>query len=284
MALPDLLFEVLDESFMPVPPGQPGELHVSGPGVARGYLHRDDLTASRFVDRPGSPSGRSYRTGDRVVQLEDGQYGYLGRTDDQIKVRGFRIEPAEVEAVLAGHPDVGSSIVVARDYGEGDVRLVAYLLPTASVASDQAWFERVHGQVADLAVQTLPVHMRPSTYLPLAALPLTANGKVDRSALPWPGLDGRSGSGNEAEGLTATQAVIADLWCSILDVPSVDVDDDFFDLGGTSLALVRMFDLMNQSFGTDLDITVLLDGATVAVLAAGVDGAAGILATAQRKG
>ena len=184
--LPDLCFELLDESGAPVAPGQPGELYVSGPGLARGYLNRGDLTASRFLGLPGA---RSYRTGDRLLALDDGQYVYLGRTDDQIKVRGFRVEPGEIEAVLTGHAEVGGSIVVARDHGEGDVRLVAYLLPAAGVAADQAWVDRVQGEVADLVAQALPTHMRPSAYLPLETLPLTANGKVDRSALPWTGHD-----------------------------------------------------------------------------------------------
>ncbi len=280
--LPDLCFEVLDEHSTPVEPGRPGELYVGGPGVARGYLNRAELTASRFVVRPDRPGLRLYRTGDRVVQLEDGQYGYLGRTDDQIKVRGFRVEPGEVEATIVLHPEVGASVVVARDYGEGDVRLVAYLVPVAGRAPDQAWFDRVQREVAERLAQALPSHMRPSAYVPLDAVPVTSNGKIDRAALPWPTSGGRNGS--DGDGLTATEKAIADLWCSILDVDSVGVEDDFFDLGGTSLALVRMFDIVTQTFGAEVDIAVLLDGATVAVLAASVDRAAGTPSTIESAG
>lgn len=267
--LPHLDFLLLDESSAPVQDGEPGELYISGEGLARGYLNREDLTASRFVSLPEAPGGRLYRTGDLMARLDDGQYAYLGRNDDQLKVRGFRVEPGEIEAVLTDHPEVASSVVSAHDYGEGDVRLLAYLVPVPGLTPDQTWLDGVQEDLASRVADALPVHMRPSAYLPLAALPLTRNGKIDRAALPAPTRE--RDHANETEGLTATQSVIADLWCSVLDVASVGLHDDFFDIGGTSLALVRMFDLVNRYFGTDLDISVLLDGADVATLAVSVD-------------
>jgi acyl-coenzyme A synthetase/AMP-(fatty) acid ligase len=271
--LPDLDFTLIDEAGRPVPPGAPGELCIAGPGLARGYLNRDDLTAERFVAQPDAAGGRSYRSGDRAVRLEDGQYAYLGRTDDQIKVRGYRIEPREIEMHLAGSPQVSAIVVVPRDYGDGDVRLVAYVVPAPAVGSGEAWFDQVRADLAERAALGLPAHMRPSTYVPLDRLPLTANGKVDRSALPEPRRgDAAEGS---ADGFTPAQAVIADLWCSVLDLPTIGLDDDFFDLGGTSLALVRMFSRVNDMFATDMELDVLVDGATVGSLARHVSEALG---------
>jgi amino acid adenylation domain-containing protein len=309
--LPDLTFHVRGPGGEPVPDGQPGELYIEGPGVAAGYLHRPELTQERFSRRarptgaPGTGTGngrttgdgrgtddgqdgrsdptsahpnvRTFRTGDRVVRLDDGQYGYLGRTDDQIKIRGFRVEPGEVEAQLGRHPLVASAVVLPRDYGEDDVRLIAYVV-TAEASADGA-SEKLTGELRDLALR-LPAHLRPSAYEWLETLPLTPNGKVDRAALCARARDGHRldrGAGEPAPGSTdngTAQARITAIWQSVLDVDDVGPDTDFFDLGGTSLTLLRMFEQVNTAFGTDLDITVLIEGATVRSLAFHVDAVA----------
>ncbi|GAA3760253.1 amino acid adenylation domain-containing protein [Salinactinospora qingdaonensis] len=260
VALPGLEFLVLRESGEATDTGEAGELYISGTGVARGYLNRAQLTAERFVYPSQADGRRCYRTGDLVARDDSGEYRYLGRVDDQLKVRGFRIEPGEVEAALNTHPGVATSVVTAWDYGEGDVRLVAYLVP-AGEPVEAAWGQQ--GPVD--ALTALPSHMHPSAFVTLRSLPMTANGKVDRNALPDPR---QSGDGTEGSGLSAVQAEIAAIWRQVLGVAEVDLDGDFFDLGGTSLTLVRMFDRVNAHFNTDLDISVLVDEATVRSLAA----------------
>ncbi|WP_437605512.1 amino acid adenylation domain-containing protein [Sorangium sp. So ce834] len=270
--LPDLRFYLLDEAGQPVPDGVPGELYVAGAGVARGYLNRPELTAERFLRSPfGDADGTHlYRSGDRVVRRPNGEYAYLGRTDDQIKVRGFRIEPREIELCLNGHPEVLASVVVPHDYGDGDVRLVAYLVPRPGVQLDISWASKIGADLQARATAALPVHMRPSAYVAMASLPLTAHGKIDRAALPAPA----AGQRLESTGVSATSPTemwVEALWREILDVPRVGKDDDFFDLGGTSLALIRMFGRVNDRFGTDLDPAVMGDGATIAQLASSID-------------
>lgn len=268
--LPDLAFHVLDEDGAPVTAGQPGELHIAGAGVSRGYLRRPDLTAERFTTLTDS-SGRGhrcYRTGDRVVALGAGGYGYLGRTDDQLKIRGYRVEPGEVEAVIAGHPGVSAAVVTSHDYGCGDVRLIAYVVPRSAGGAPAA-------ELGQLAAEFLPPHLRPSGYVTLPELPLTVNGKTDRTRLPAPtretALAPASASTPDDSALSDTERRISRIWQDVLQVPRVGTDVDFFDLGGTSLSLLRMFNQVNEEFRTDLDITVLIDGATVEVLARNID-------------
>jgi amino acid adenylation domain-containing protein len=270
--LPDLDFHVLDEDLAPVGTGLPGELYIAGAGLTRGYLGRPGLNKERFVGLPG-PGGlehRCYRTGDRVIALPEGGYGYLGRVDDQLKVRGHRVEPGEIEAFLLRHADVSAAVVVARDRGDGDVRIVAYV---ASPSEGTALAARLGEAVA----AELPPYMRPSSYVVLPELPLTLNGKVDKNRLPVygsvpdftpsyvePGAD---------RDFTETEQRVGDIWRSVLDVTDVDRDVDFFDFGGTSLSLVRMLDRVNEAFGIKLDVTVLIDGATIGALACQVDNA-----------
>ncbi|MEU4927284.1 amino acid adenylation domain-containing protein [Streptomyces yokosukanensis] len=270
--LADLGFHALDERGRPVPDGTAGELYLSGAGLARGYLGRPELNKERFVELPG-PDGamlRCYRTGDRVVALGDGGYGYLGRVDDQMKIRGYRIEPGEIEAVLVQHAQVSAAVAVAHDYGAGDLRIVAYV---ASATPADVLAPRL----GERAAAVLPPHMRPSAYVVLPALPLTLNGKVDKARLPEPTAEAAlapiavdpDGTG----GLTGTEERIALIWQTVLELPEVGRDTDFFDLGGTSLSLLRMFGQVNEEFGTDLDITVLIEGATVEALARQIDAA-----------
>ncbi|MFJ2815835.1 amino acid adenylation domain-containing protein [Streptomyces sp. NPDC087294] len=270
--LSDLAFHVLDDNGRPVPDGTPGELYLSGAGLARGYLDRPELDKERFLELadPDGTVRRCYRTGDRVVALADGDHGYLGRTDDQLKIRGYRVEPGEVEAVLLADGAVSAAVAVAHSYGDHDVRLLAYV---ASDLTGRDLAPRLGARAATL----LPPHLRPSAYLVLPELPLTLNGKVDRARLPEPTADTvHAPIAVETDGtphLTDTERRIAEIWRTVLDLPEVDTESDFFDLGGTSLSLLRMFAATNDAFGTDLDITVLIDGATVAALARHIDAA-----------
>ncbi|MFJ4541842.1 amino acid adenylation domain-containing protein [Streptomyces tibetensis] len=268
--LPDLAFHVLDEDGQPVAEGEPGELYIEGPGLARGYLGRPELDKERFielVDADGVPH-RCYRTGDRIAALPGGGYGYLGRTDDQVKIRGHRVEPGEVESLITRHPDVAQSVVLPHDYGEDDVRLIAYV---ASRTAGPA----LAAVLAERTAAALPAYMRPSRYVVLPELPLTLNGKVDKARLPSPERTGASAPDPGAPGSApaGTEERIAEVWRVVLDVPRVERDADFFELGGTSLSLLRMFNRVNEVFGLDLDITVLIDGATVRLLARHVDAA-----------
>jgi amino acid adenylation domain-containing protein len=262
--LPDLRFLVLDPDGAPVEDGQPGELSIAGPGVARGYLGRDDLTAERFSVLPQSGAA-AFRTGDRVAR-DGGEHVYLGRVDDQIKMRGYRIEPREVEVVVERHPHVSACVVATRDYGDGDVRLVAYVAPPAGIDGGEDWRRLVQDDLDERVAAELPPHMCPSVYVAIDALPMTPNGKVDRGALPAP----PAAASPAGEELSSTEAQIAEVWRAV-DVDATSRDDDFFDVGGTSLAVVRLLSEINSRFGTDLDIMVLLDGVTIAGLAGSVD-------------
>ncbi|MER5833455.1 amino acid adenylation domain-containing protein [Streptomyces sp. NPDC002130] len=268
--LPGLAFHVLDEDGLPVLEGEPGELYIEGPGLARGYLGRPELDQERFtdlVDADGAPR-RCYRTGDRIVALPGGGYGYLGRTDDQVKIRGHRVEPGEIESLIARHPDVSQVVVLPHDYGEDDVRLIAYV---ASRTAGPA----LAAVLAERSATALPAHLRPSKYVVLPELPLTLNGKVDKARLPSPEVTGGSVQVPDAarSGPAGTEERIAEVWRIVLDVPRVGHDADFFELGGTSLSLLRMFTRVNEVFGLDLDITVLIDGVTVRLLGRHVDAA-----------
>lgn len=264
--LPDLRFLVLNAAGKPVAAGELGELYVSGAGVSRGYLHRADLTAERFLAHQLAGGKRVYRTGDLVLADQAGEYDYVGRVDDQLKVRGFRIEPREIEMVLETHPEVAASVVVPHDYGDGDVRLIAYLVPS-DPGVDPGWAEGIRTKLAD-ELAGLPFYLRPSAFVSIPALPMTVNGKVDRTALPTP-LTLRERVQQPA--LTPVQSRVAAVWADILNRSVVGPDEDFFDLGGTSLTLIRMLDRINASFGADIGIETLVDEATVRSLAGALE-------------
>ncbi|NOK09188.1 non-ribosomal peptide synthetase, partial [Corallococcus exercitus] len=255
---------ILDARLHPVPVGVPGELFIGGDGVVRGYLGRPDLTAERFVpdafrDEQGA---RMYRTGDRARWLADGTLEFLGRVDHQVKVRGFRIEPGEVEAALSRHEGVAAAVVVAREDVPGDTRLVAYVVAKPGQALDEA-------ALREHARRQLPESMVPSAVMVLEALPLTPNGKVDRKELPAPELP-RSEHRFVAP-VTPTEQVLAGLWSRLLRVEPVGLHDDFFALGGHSLLATRLLSAVRGAFGVELPVRALFDASTLAALAARID-------------
>ncbi|MFJ7903269.1 non-ribosomal peptide synthase/polyketide synthase [Streptomyces sp. NPDC096198] len=271
--IPDLRIRVLDGDLAPVPPGAVGEMYVSGEGLARGYLGRPGLTATRFLADPfGEPGARMYRTGDRARWRADGSLEYLGRADQQVKIRGYRIEPGEIEAALHTHPGVGAATVGVHEDASGTRRLVAHVVGTGrgehTAAPPAAAELRAHLE------RLLPAHMVPAAYVPLAALPLTGNGKLDRRALPAPGPDGFAAGTDRTPPRTPAERLVATAWADVLDTEVVGAHDDFFALGGDSLLAVRVTSRLRTAFGTDVSPRLLFTHPTVAALAAALDGPA----------
>ncbi|QFZ21617.1 non-ribosomal peptide synthetase [Saccharothrix syringae] len=257
---------VLDDRLRPVPPGVPGELYLAGVQLARGYHARPALTAQRFVASPfGAPGSRVYRTGDVVRWCGEGVLEYLSRADDQVKIRGQRIEPDEIAAVLQDHPDVVRAAVVARSFGPGDLRLVAYVVGGADRAVDPAAV-RAH------AASRLPAHMVPWAVVVLDELPLTPSGKLDRKALPAPAAVAPT-PGREPS--TPAERVLAGLFAEVLGVPAVGVDDGFFDLGGHSLLATRLVARIGAELGVRLGVRAVFEAPTVAAMAERVGGGGG---------
>jgi amino acid adenylation domain-containing protein len=258
---------ILDGRLEPVPVGVPGEIYVGGAGLARGYLGRPDLTADRFIPNPHGPPGtRLYRTGDRARRLPDGRVDFLGRLDGQLKIRGFRIEPGEVEAVLREHPAVVDAAVVALADPAGDKRLAAYVV---AVPGDDAGAPALRGWLRE----RLPDHMVPSQFVPLDRLPLTANGKLDRDALPAPTAVAPQAAGTDDHPRGPTEAAVASVFASVLGLERVGREQNFFELGGHSLKAVRLLSRVNESLGVRLPLRAVFDSPTVAGLATAVEAA-----------
>ncbi|MFF8098102.1 amino acid adenylation domain-containing protein, partial [Streptomyces sp. NPDC016675] len=254
---------VLDDHLQPVPAGVPGELYIAGEGVARGYQLRPSLTAERFVADPHGPAGtRMYRTGDVVRWTPDGHLTYLRRADDQVKVRGHRIELGEIETLLTTHPTVARAAVVVRDE-----RLIAYT--TGETATADAL--RAH------LARTLPAYMIPAAFVTLDALPLTANGKLDRKALPDPDWDGVHASARGPR--TPHEEVLCRIVADVLGLGRVGIDDDFFDLGGDSIRSLQVVAQARRE-GASFTVRDVFEHRTVAVLAANArfDAAAPVVA------
>ena len=280
-------FYILDESLQPVPLGVAAELCIAGDGVARGYHRRPELTEARFVNDPFRAGGRMYRTGDLARYLADGTIDFLGRLDDQIKLRGYRIELGEIEAVLARHPNVGQAVVAVREDEPGEQRLVAYLVEKSGGRLP------AHAALRAFAAEKLPDYMLPAQFVALPSLPLTANGKLDRKALPRP--EEATGKADRKDAVrsyelmaeaapparlaSATESRLIEIWQSVLGVEEVTPESDFFELGGHSLLATRLLARVEMTFGRKLKLATLFESPTVRQLAtvlAGSDGKAAV--------
>jgi amino acid adenylation domain-containing protein len=259
--LPGATAYVLDDELHPVAAGETGELYVGGTGVARGYAARPGETAARFLPDPfaelaGLARATMYRTGDRVTPLGDGRLAFVGRADGQVKIRGYRVEPGEIEAVLGAHPAVSAVAVAARDAGEPV--LDAYVVGTAGADELRAYL-----------AERLPDYMIPRTWTSLAVLPLTANGKLDRAALPQPAA---ADTASDGPAPSPTEAAVARIWAEVIGTPRVGRDDNFFELGGHSLtATIAVASIRAEFDDVELSLREFFRAPTVRAVAAHVD-------------
>jgi amino acid adenylation domain-containing protein len=270
---------ILDSHLQPVPVGVPGELHIAGVGLARGYLNRPDFTAEKFIPKPFSnePGARLYKTGDLARYLLDGNIEFLGRLDHQVKVRGFRIELGEIEAVLAQHPGVRETVVLAREDAteehhadqnqkskienlKSDKRLVAYVVPKQEPAPT------ING-LRSFLKEKLPEYMIPSAFVFLDTIPLTPNGKMDRKALPAPDQNRPEPEENYVAPRTPVEELLAEIWAEVLKLHKVGIRDNFFELGGHSLLATQVISRLCNSFKVEVPLRALFESPTVAGLA-----------------
>ncbi|SEO95529.1 amino acid adenylation domain-containing protein [Luteibacter sp. UNC138MFCol5.1] len=256
---------ILDERGNHCPLGVPGEIHIGGAGVTLGYLDRPELTAEKFVPDPWSeaPDSRMYRTGDRGRWLSNGLLEHLGRLDFQVKVRGYRIEPGEIESVLADVPTVARAVAMAREDRPGDVRLVAYVVGRDGAIPDE-------DSLRNALRARLPDYMVPQHILVLDAIPLLPNGKIDRKALPPPIAQSMSASGERIGPRNEDERRVAAAMETVLSLPDLDIRDDFFALGGHSLLAAQLTARLNREFGVTLSFRTLFDAPTVEQLAAAI--------------
>ena len=250
---------ILDNYLQPVPIGVPGELHIGGAGLARGYLNRPELTKQKFIPNPFSdepPGGsRLYKTGDKARYLPDGNIEFIARIDNQVKIRGFRIELGEIEATLSEHPEVREAVVIVREDIPGDKRLLAYIVPEA---------EELGAIVLRSFLKSkLPDYMVPSAFVFLEAIPLTANGKIDRRALPAPDTENLSESASLIPPRSNTELQLCQIWSEVLNVSPVGVTNNFFDLGGHSLLAVRLMARIESQLGIHLPLATLFTEPTI---------------------
>ena len=253
---------LLDEQLLPVPPGTVGEIYIGGAGLARGYRNRPDLTAKKFISDPFSakPGSRLYKTGDLARLLPDGQIAFLGRVDEQIKIRGFRIEPNEIVCALNQHPVVRGSLVLAREDSSGGKSLVAYLVlePNTGVTPKS---------LRDYLRCRLPEYMLPSAFVRLEAFPPTANGKIDRAALPAPDAANTLRDELSADLPTPTQQRVLEILTALLGREKIGLKDDFFLLGGHSLLAAQLIARLRETFRVELALRTVFDAPTVVALA-----------------
>jgi len=257
---------ILDDRLREVPTGSTGELYIGGAGLARGYVGRPDLDKERFIPNPFRlvPGERLYRTGDLARFLPDGQIAFVGRADDQIKLRGYRIEPNEIVTVLEQHPAVRAGAVVAREDARGEKNLVAYIVPAAGVKVNQQelhTFLRKH----------LPDYMVPGVWVRLDQLPLTPSGKLDRAALPEPAYDETIGQNPEGTPRRIVEQRLAGLLKGLLRVKQINAGDNFFMLGGHSLLGAQLIAQVRDAFGVELSLRSIFDFPTIAELSSKVE-------------
>ncbi|MBW4688566.1 MAG: non-ribosomal peptide synthetase, partial [Komarekiella atlantica HA4396-MV6] len=255
---------ILDSHLQPVPIGVPGELYISGDGLARSYLNRSELTQEKFIPSPFSNSKckRLYKTGDLACYGSDGSIKFLGRIDNQVKVRGFRIELGEIESVLNTHPQIQQAVVTAREDIPGNKRLVAYIVIRDELLTTD--------QLREFIKQKLPEYMVPSAFVTLDTLPLTANGKVDRKALPTPDQETFINL-QYIPPRNRTEEVIADIFASVLSIQKVGIYDNFFTLGGHSLLATQVISRVKQAFAVDVPLRNLFEEPTIANLSKIID-------------
>jgi amino acid adenylation domain-containing protein/non-ribosomal peptide synthase protein (TIGR01720 family) len=262
--LDDTRSYVLDRHLKPVPAGVPGELYLAGGGLARGYLGRPGRTAERFVADPFGSGERLYRTGDLVRWSRDGDLEFLGRSDDQVKIRGFRLEPGETEAALRAHPDVAEALVRAHRPENGGAYLVAYLVAAVDRALPAT------PELAEFLAKSLPAYLVPAAFMVLPKLPLNANGKVDRAALPDPELR-RDDRVVHVAPRNPTEEALSRIFAEVLATGKVGVEDNFFTLGGDSIASLRLMSRVRRAFGVDIPLHEFFDSPTIGALAEAVE-------------
>jgi acyl-CoA synthetase (AMP-forming)/AMP-acid ligase II/acyl carrier protein len=255
---------LLDARLQPVPIGVPGEIYISGVPLARGYLNRPELTSERFIEDPfrksGVTSSRLYMTGDRARYLPDGTIEFLGRLDDQVKIRGIRIELGEIETVLKNHPRVQRVVVIDREDEPGGKCLVAYVITEDDEAIDT-------GEFRQFLQQTLPAYMIPSAFVKSTTFPLTANGKINRRALPKPEISDMRAAVSYIAPRTPLEQQLADIWAQILKRERVGIRDDFFELGGHSLLATQVIARIQDVIQLELPLRQLFETPTIEEIA-----------------
>ena len=262
-AIRNVTIRVLNENLQPVANGEAGELHVGGVCLARGYLNRPEATAEKFIADPFSsdPKARLYKTGDLARWLPSGELEFAGRSDFQVKIRGFRVEPGEVEAALAQHSGVRDVLVTAWEPREGDKRLAAYFVPSGDNAPSSA-------DLRNFLRDRLPPYMVPAVFMKLDEMPLTANGKIDRKAVPVPSEVEAETVGESDRPQDEIERRLTEVWESVMGIRPIGRTQSFFDLGGHSILAARLMFAIEKSFGRKLPITALLGAPTIAGLAA----------------
>ena len=260
-AITNTIVYLLDENLHQVPEGEIGEIYISGANVGRGYLNNDESTSAKFMRDPfnADAAARMYRTGDLARRGADGDLAYVGRADEQIKIHGYRIEPAEIEAALDRHPSIASSIVMGRRFECADARLIAYVAlknGTAPAATE----------LRDFLKSSLPEYMVPTLFVRIDSLPLTNNGKVDRKSLPAPDEDNRLVDNVFVAPRTHIEQRVADILCALFKVKEVGINDNFFLLGGHSLLGAQLLTKIRNAFGIDLPLRAVFDAPTIAAL------------------
>jgi amino acid adenylation domain-containing protein len=256
---------ILDASQNPAPEGSAGELYIGGDGVARAYLNRPELTGAKFVANPLAHQ-RLYRTGDLARWLPDGNIEFIGRKDEQLKIRGFRVEPGEVEAALTSHPAVRDAVVVARADYSGTQQLVGYVVLRPGTPATNL-------QLREFLAAQLPFYMVPSHVVPLEKLPLTPNGKVDRRALPAPENSQTTPERIKVAPRNATEVLLVDIWREILQCDQIGIHDNFFHLGGHSLLATQIVSRVARAVGVELPVRVVFEAPTIAAMAQAVEAA-----------